>query len=125
LVATALENCVNSVNRWCGSKRLQLNTRKTEVLWFGSHRNLEKLTPDVKKLHIGSEVIMPTEVVRDLGIYFDSEMNKKSHISKTCTRVHVSTIFVVCELSAIAFVSSLVTSDGNSPVTATASVRNN
>jgi len=53
------------------------------VLWFGSHRNLDKLTPDVKKLHIGSDVIMPTEVVRDLGVYFDSEMNMKSHISKT------------------------------------------
>ena len=26
---------------------------------------------------------MPAEVVRDLGVYFDSEMNVKSHISKT------------------------------------------
>jgi hypothetical protein len=83
LIVTALENCVNSVNRWCCSKRLQLNTRKTEVLWFGSHRNLEKLTPDAKNLNIGSDVIMPTKVVRDLGVYFDSEMNMKAHISKT------------------------------------------
>src|SRR5664279_4333002 len=69
-VARALEDCVGSVDRWCSSKRLQLNTRKTEVLWYGSRRNLDKLTPDVKKLHIGSDVIMPAEVVRDLGVYY-------------------------------------------------------
>jgi hypothetical protein len=83
LVARALENCADSVERWCCSKRLHFNTKKTEVLWFDSHRNLDKLTPDVKMLHIGSDVIMPTEVVRDFGVHFDSEMNMKSHISKT------------------------------------------
>src|SRR5664279_1941373 len=82
-VARVLEDCVGSVDRWCSSKRLQLNTRKTEVLWYGSRRNLDKLTPDVKKLHIGSDVIMPAEVVRDLGVYFDSALNMKSHISRT------------------------------------------
>jgi hypothetical protein len=34
-----------AVNDWCASKRLQLNTKKTEVMWFGSATNLGKLSP--------------------------------------------------------------------------------
>ena len=26
--------CVTAVSDWCASKRLQLNTKKTEVMWF-------------------------------------------------------------------------------------------
>jgi len=36
--------CVTSLNNWCASKRLQLNTKKTEVMWFGSATNLSTKT---------------------------------------------------------------------------------
>ena len=30
-----LDSCVASVQRWCASRRLQLNADKTELIWFG------------------------------------------------------------------------------------------
>jgi hypothetical protein len=38
--------------------------------------------PDNLTLNIGSEVIQPANVVRDLGVLLDSELSLKSHISK-------------------------------------------
>jgi len=34
-VATKLAACVSAVSNWCAAKRLLLNTKKTEVMWFG------------------------------------------------------------------------------------------
>jgi len=64
----------------------QLNTNKTEVMWFGLATNLSKLSAAEKLIKIGPDTILPYAVVRDLGVYFDSELNIKSHISQI-TRV--------------------------------------
>jgi len=69
---------VTSVKNWCVSKRLQLNTKKTEVMWHGPATNLRKISSVDKDLLVGSDIISPD--VRDLGVFFDSELNMKSHI---------------------------------------------
>ena len=35
-IAPHLQRCISDVSDWCGSRRLQLNAAKTEVIWFGS-----------------------------------------------------------------------------------------
>ena len=82
-VARGLESCVVSVGGWCRPKRLQLNESKTEVMWFGSSRNLSKVNADETRLHIDSDIIAPSNVVRDLGVFLDSELNMKTHIART------------------------------------------
>jgi hypothetical protein len=85
-ITDGLGACVTSVNKWCASKRLQLNTKKTEVMWFGSATNLRKIPSADKDILVGSDIISPSNVVRDLGVFFDSELNMKSHISRiVCT----------------------------------------
>ena len=42
-----MENCVGAVHAWCLSKRLRLNPKKTEVIWFGTRATL-----DAKQLQI-------------------------------------------------------------------------
>ena len=81
-VTAELGGCVSAVNEWCASKRLQLNTKKTEVMWFGSATNLSKLSTGDKLIHVGSDTIEPTTEVRDLGVYFDSELNMRSHVRR-------------------------------------------
>ena len=64
-------NCPKSANihitMWMQSNRLQLNTAKTEI---------------------GDDYITPAASVRDPGIYIDSDVSMKSHVSRT-----VSTCF--------------------------------
>lgn len=81
-VTAELGACVTNVNNWCASKRLQLNTKKTEVMWFGSATNLGRLSSADKLIQVGADTISPSSVVRDLGVFFDSELNMKSHVSR-------------------------------------------
>jgi len=85
-VIDRLSACVSSVtdiSSWCASRKLQLNTAKTEIVWFGSRANLNKISGSDLCLHVGSDVIKPREVVRDLGVYLDSELSLKQHVSKS------------------------------------------
>ena len=77
-----LSACVTDIATWCASLRLQLNGAKTEISWFGSRANLNKISGSDLCLPVGSNVIKPREVVRDLGVYLDSELSFKQHITK-------------------------------------------
>ena len=72
-----LETCVESVQDWCSSRRLQLNQPdqpKTNLIWFSSRANLVKLRQlDVTSLNLCSVTVEPVDSVRDLGVILDSE----------------------------------------------------
>ena len=77
-----LAACVSVVGNWCAAKGLQLNTKKTEVMWFGSATNFGKLSSAEQHLKVGPDNVLPPTVVRDLGVFFDSKLTMKSHISR-------------------------------------------
>jgi len=52
------------------------------VLWFGSAANLRQVTRADRCLTIGPNVVEPVEVVRDLGVLFDTHLTMKAHISR-------------------------------------------
>jgi hypothetical protein len=67
--------------------RLQLNPHKTELIWFGTPANLRRLDPLDMQLQLGRVTIQPSDVVRDLGVYFDSNLSMHKHVSlltRTC-----------------------------------------
>jgi len=64
------------------SNRLQLNAAKTEILWCATNRR-QHLIPKTPT-RIGDGYITPAASVRDLGIYIDSDVSMKSHVSRTC-----------------------------------------
>ena len=68
----------------CASRRLQLNTAKTEIICFGSRQKLEKLTDADLTLDTGTTLIHPVKSIRDLGVHLDSELTMKIHISSSC-----------------------------------------
>lgn len=70
------------------SNRLQLNTAKTEVIWFSSARRQHQI-PTVP-LAVGPDEVAPVRSVRDLGIFLDSDLSMRTHISRT-----VSSCFAV------------------------------
>jgi hypothetical protein len=77
--------CIESIDQWMASNRLKLNGDKTEFIWIGSSFNL-RLVQQSALLVSGASVV-PTHVVRDLGVYVDSELSMRNHVnrlSSTC-----------------------------------------
>jgi len=66
-------------------RRLQLNPAKTELIWFGSRTNLKTIVTQDVSLCVDSNIIQHVDVVRDLGVTFDSELTMQRHIN-TVTR---------------------------------------
>ena len=73
--------CLDDVALWMRSNRLQLNTAKTEVLWCATSRRQHQI-PQIPT-RIGNDDIVPANSVRDLGIYVDSDVSMRSHVSRT------------------------------------------
>ena len=73
--------CIEEVSMWMHSNGLQLNPAKTEVLWCSSSRR-HFVIPQVP-FCVGSDVIVPSSAVRDLGVYLDSGLTMTVHISRT------------------------------------------
>jgi len=73
---------VAHVCTWCVAKRLQLNADKTEILWFGSAANLQKLSADELKIRVGQSVAKPVTTVRNLGVLIDAELSLRDHVSR-------------------------------------------
>ena len=81
LTASRLERCIADVSAWCASRRLQLNGDKTELLWFGSATHLRQL-PSARSISVNNSVVQPLTVVRDLGVWIDSELSMREHVSR-------------------------------------------
>jgi len=80
-VRTRLSRCTADTATRCASRCLQLNANKTEVIWFGSRVSLAKFSGRDCAVPVGSELIQPPTVVRDLGVHFDAKLNMKRHVA--------------------------------------------
>jgi len=82
VVCRVLGQCVHDVQAWCSSRRLQLNPTKTELIWFGSQLNLERIATADLSVRVSNTVIQPSDRVRDLGVILDSSLSMRQHIAK-------------------------------------------
>ena len=64
-----------------GSNRLQLNTAKTELLWCSTGRRQNQI-PKIP-MQVGEDLVVHVILVRDLGIYLDSDATMRTLVSKT------------------------------------------
>ena len=60
------------------SAKLSLST----ALRFGSRSALSKIPQQFHQLTVGISTVQSSNVVRDLGVHFDSELTMKQHVSK-------------------------------------------
>jgi hypothetical protein len=70
-VRLQLSTCAADVSKWCASRRLLMNSDKTEIVWFGSRAQL------ANSLQIGAEPVQPASAARILGVLLDSELTIK------------------------------------------------
>jgi len=57
----------------------QLNTAKTEILWSTTSQRSHQL-PQLP-LRVGTDELTPASVIRDHGIYIDSDVSMRSHFT--------------------------------------------
>jgi len=77
---STLSACLDEVSDWMLSNRLQLNTAKTEILWCSTTRPQNHLPSAV--VRVGENYVLPSAIVRDLGVLIDSNVAMRSHVSR-------------------------------------------
>ena len=85
-VASALDklsHCLEDVKRWLSTNKLKLNPDKTEFIVFDSKSQREKLNQSFP-VNILGNLISPTDAVRNLGVWFDSDFSFFCHVRKVC-----------------------------------------
>lgn len=82
-INSSLASCLSDVSSWCASKRLQLNAGKTDIMWFGTAAMLHKVPSGHRVISTCAAAIEPVAVVRDLGVWLDSELSMREHVSHT------------------------------------------
>ena len=105
-----LQSCVAAIHQWCDSRRLQLNPTKTELIWFGSRVNLQKIATADQSLRIDRDIIHSVASVRDLGVTLDSELTLQRHVNKVASACfyHIRRLKQICRLLGPDVATSLV-----------------
>ena len=78
----AMERCVSAIRCWMIKDELKVNGSKAEFILIGTRQQLAKV--DIKGLVVGDATISPVTAVKNLGSWFDENMNMGCHINKMC-----------------------------------------
>jgi hypothetical protein len=78
---TRISTCIDEVAAWMQSHRLQMNSSKTEVLWSATSRRQQPRPQS--PLRVVTDQVVPSLVVRDLGIYIDADVSMRSRVMQT------------------------------------------
>ena len=76
--------CIDEVASWMQANRLQLNTAKTEVMWFATARRQFQLP--TCGLRVVNDIIIPSTSACSLGVFVDSDLTMRTHVSRTVSR---------------------------------------
>ena len=77
-----MEACIREIREWMSLNYLKLNDSKTEFVIIGTAHQLQRLTNDT--ITIGNDNVSASNSARNIGAYFDKNMNMKKHIQSVC-----------------------------------------
>ena len=80
-----MEACIADIKDWMANNFLKLNDAKTEFIIFGTPNDVGKVSEWT--VSMGSEEVLPSTTVRNIGAMLDSTLTMKSHINsitKSC-----------------------------------------
>ena len=80
-----LNRCLQDVKEWMSASKLKLNPDKTEFILFGSKKQRERLNACFP-IEILGNLLHPTESVRNLGVWCDSDFSFSKHVQNVCKR---------------------------------------
>ena len=78
-----LGKCLKDVKLWLCANILKLNADKTDFIIFGAKSQQEKLNPFFP-VNILGELLIPSDAVKNLGVWFDSDFSFTKHVKNVC-----------------------------------------
>ena len=75
---------MKGIRIWILLDKPKINDRKTEFMIIGTKQQLSKVNID---LIVGGTSVSPDTVAKNLGIWFDSNLNNQEYNNKTCRAV--------------------------------------
>lgn len=75
-----LTTCLSHVQLWMADNLLKLNPDKTEFILFGTKTQRESIS-HLLPLTVMGESLNPTDIVKSLGVYLDSNLSLSRHVS--------------------------------------------
>jgi len=87
--------CIDKVALWMRSNQLQLNTAKTEVTWYSLSWRQNQIPQTA--MTTGSDYVMPSSSVRNLGIYINCDASLKTCVYGTVSRCF-SVLWQICSI---------------------------
>ena len=77
-----IEKCMLNIKKWMDRMCLKMNPSKTEFIYFGYPRQIQKCTES--SINVAGDLIVRSECIKYLGAWLDSALNFKFHITKKC-----------------------------------------
>ena len=91
-VETKLQDCINKVEFWYTENKLKVNTKKTEVMIFGTAQKLSRISDDIC-IKFGQEQLRVVKHFKYLGVHLDGGLSWNDHcqsiISKAGYKLHL------------------------------------
>lgn len=87
------EETLLKAKRYFNLNGLMLNTKKTQCMFIGS-RGMTARIPQNIHLQVDNDQIIPSTSLRNLGVYFDTNMTFDSHIDKISSKVFKTIMYI-------------------------------
>ena len=78
-----LNACLADIRSWMITNKLKINDSKTEFLIIASPNAHSKIKSDIE-LKVGSSVIRPSSIAKNLGVVFDKHLNMETQVTNIC-----------------------------------------
>ena len=93
-----IEKCMLNIKKWMDWMCLKMNLSKTEFIYFGYPRQIQKCTES--SINVTGDLIVRSECIKYLGAWLDSALNFKFHVTKKyqCAVINFIRIRSICHL---------------------------
>ena len=79
---------MREIKPWMDAMQLKMNDNKTEFIYFGGPKQLEKCI--INQINVNGEMIPRSHITRYLRAYLDSTLTLKEYIKKKCKATMLS-----------------------------------
>ena len=107
---TCVKECMLNIKSWMDQTHLQMNPSKTEFIYFGHPKQLQKCTET--SINIVHDLVVRIDIICYPGLWMDANLNYKSHgtVKCQCAMMNFSKIRSIRHLLTLEITTHLVLS---------------